>query len=51
MYSDDAMKICIFLLLIKILSYLSQGLPKGVFPVGLHVKILKAPLPSSNLAT
>ena len=27
------------------------GLPKGLFPVGLPVKILKALLPSSILAT
>ena len=27
------------------------GLPKGLFPVDLPVKVLKAPLPSSILAT
>ena len=32
-------------------SHLRLGLPKGLFPVGLLVKILKAPLPSSILAT
>ena len=32
-------------------SHLRQGLPKGLFPVGLPVKILKAPLPFSILAT
>ena len=36
---------------ILILSYLRLGLPKGLFPVGVPVKILKAPLPSSILAT
>ena len=30
---------------------LRLGLPKGVFPVGVPVKILKALLPSSILAT
>ena len=32
-------------------SNLRIGLPKGLFPVGLTVKILKALLPSSILAT
>ena len=32
-------------------SHLHLGLPKGLFPVGLPVKILKAFLPSSILAT
>ena len=32
-------------------SHLRLGLPKGLFPVGLPVKILKALLPSSILAT
>ena len=32
-------------------SHLRIGLPKGLFPVGLPVKILKALLPSSILAT
>ena len=32
-------------------SHLRLGLPTGLFPVGLHVKILKALLPSSILAT
>ena len=32
-------------------SHLRLGLPKGLFPVGLLVKILKALLPSSILAT
>ena len=32
-------------------SHLRQGLLKGLFPVGLPVKILKALLPSSILAT
>jgi hypothetical protein len=32
-------------------SRLRLGLPKGLFPVGLTVKILKALLPSSILAT
>ena len=32
-------------------SLLRLGLPKGLFPVGLPVKILKALLPSSILAT
>ena len=32
-------------------SHLRLGLPKGLFPVGLSVKILKAVLPSSILAT
>ena len=32
-------------------SYLRLGLPKGLFPVGLPVKILKALLTSSILAT
>ena len=32
-------------------SHLCLGLPKGLFPVGLPVKILKALLPSSILAT
>ena len=32
-------------------SHLRLGLPKDVFTVGLAVKILKALLPSSNLAT
>ena len=32
-------------------SYLRLGFPKGLFPVGLPVKILKALLPSSILAT
>ena len=32
-------------------SHLRRGLPKGLFPVGLPVKILKALLPSSILAT
>ena len=32
-------------------SHLRLSLPKGFFPVGLPVKILKALLPSSNLAT
>ena len=32
---------------ILILSHLCLGLPKGIFPVGLPVKILKALLPSS----
>ena len=31
-------------------SHLHLGLPKGLFPVGLPVKILKALLPSSILA-
>ena len=31
--------------------HLRLGLPKGLFPVGLPVKILKALLPSSILAT
>jgi hypothetical protein len=31
--------------------YLHQGFPKGLFPVGVLVKILKAALPSSILAT
>ena len=32
-------------------SHLRLGLPKGLFPVGLPVNILKARLPSSILAT
>ena len=32
-------------------SHLRLGLPKGLFPVGLPAKILKASLPSSILAT
>ena len=32
-------------------SHLRLGLPKGLFPVGLPVKILKALLPYSILAT
>jgi hypothetical protein len=32
-------------------SHLRLGLPKGLFPVGLPVKILKALLPSYILAT
>ena len=32
-------------------SYLRLGLPKGLFPVGLPVKIVKTRLPSSNIAT
>ena len=32
-------------------SHLLLGLPKGLFPVGLPVKILKALLPSSILTT
>ena len=32
-------------------SHLRLGLPKGLFPVGLPVKILKAVLPPSILAT
>ena len=32
-------------------SHLRLGLPKGLFPVGLPVKILKALLPCSILAT
>jgi hypothetical protein len=32
-------------------SHLRLGLPKDLFPVGLPVKILKAILPSSILAT
>ena len=32
-------------------SHLRLGLPKGIFPIGLPVKILKAVLPSSILAT
>ena len=32
-------------------SHLRLGLPKGLFPAGVPVKILKAFLPSSNLAT
>ena len=32
-------------------SHLRLGLPKGLFPVGLPVKILKAFLPSSIMAT
>ena len=32
-------------------SHLRLGLPKGLFPVGLPVKIFKALLPSSTLAT
>ena len=32
-------------------SHLRLGLPKGIFPVGLPVEILKALLPSSILAT
>ena len=35
----------------NIVSLLRQGLPKGFFSVGLPVKILKALLPSSILAT
>jgi hypothetical protein len=34
----------------NIVSHLRHGLPKGFFPVGLPVKILKALLPSSILA-
>ena len=32
-------------------SHLRLGFPKGLFPVGLPVKIMKAILPSSILAT
>ena len=32
-------------------SHLCFGLPRSLFPVGLSLKILKALLPSSNLAT
>ena len=32
-------------------SHLSLGLPKGLFPVGIPVKILKVLLPSSILST
>ena len=32
-------------------SHLRLGLPKGLFPAGLHVKILKSILPSHFLAT
>ena len=32
-------------------SHLCLGLPKGLFPVGLHVKIFKALLPSPIMAT
>ena len=35
----------------KLYSHLRLGLPKGLFPVGLPVKILKALLPPSILAT
>ena len=35
----------------NIYLHLRRGLPKGLFPVGLPVKILKALLPSSILAT
>ena len=41
--------ICSRLILI-LSSHLLLGLPKGLFPVGLPVKILKALLPSSILA-
>ena len=41
----------IYLKSILIFSHLRLGLTKGFFPVGLPVKILKALLPSSILAT
>ena len=36
---------------ILILSHQRLGLPKGLFPVGISVKILKVLLPSSILGT
>ena len=37
--------------ILTLTSHLRLGLPKGIFPVGLPVKMLKALLPSSILAT
>ena len=41
----------IFKIILILSSHLRLGLPKGLFPVGLPVKNLKALLPSSILAT
>ena len=40
-----------FKILLILSSHIRLGLPKGLFPVGLPVKILKTLLPSSILAT
>ena len=37
--------------ILVLFSHLRLGFPKGLFPAGVPVKILKALLPSSNLAT
>jgi hypothetical protein len=41
----------LFKILSIIVPHLRLGLPKGLFPAGVPVKILKALLPSSILAT